>query len=264
MPDIIGYTQSSNRQVSWITPDWPAPFGIKAASTLRAGGCSVRQFVGLNLAKHVSDSVRAVESNRRMLHRALNLPGDPVWLQQVHSTTIVSAETVTGKAIVADGSYTRKAGVVCTIMTADCLPVLLCDQETNSIAAVHAGWRGLLAGILETAVQTLAAKHLIAWLGPGIGPDHYEVGNEVRDQFLSKSTRFTAFFKPSLSGKWYADMPGMAESTLNDIGGIKVYRSPLCTFSNPELFYSYRRDNMTGRMATLIWREEAEQSATQI
>jgi len=258
MSDIAGYTQSSNRQISWITPDWPAPSGIKAVSTLRAGGCSEGQFAGLNLAEHVGDRIRSVERNRRLLRSALGLPDNPAWLQQVHSATMVSAEAA-GKESVADGSYTRNAGVVCAIMTADCLPVLLCDQEASIIAAVHVGWCGLLAGILETAVQTLEAKHLIAWLGPGIGLNHYEVESEVRDQFLSKSTRFAAFFRPSHTGKWFADMPSIAESTLNTIGGVKVYPSSLCTFSNPELFYSYRRDNITGRMATLIWREEAGQ-----
>ncbi|MGZ8249364.1 laccase domain-containing protein, partial [Methylomagnum sp.] len=172
----------------WIEPDWPAPSGVRAASTLRGGGVSAGPYAGLNLGAHVGDDPAHVEANRRRLAAALNLPAEPVWLIQVHGRRTVRAEAPGDR--VADAAYTRESGVVCAVMTADCLPVLLCSRDGEAIAAAHAGWKGLAGGVIESAVDALGGRDTLAWLGPAIGPEAFEVGGEVRAAFLANGAEF--------------------------------------------------------------------------
>lgn len=239
--------------LNWIEPDWPAPAGVRAASTLRAGGLSAAPYAGLNLGAHVGDRPEHVAGNRRRLTEELNLPGEPVWLTQVHGTLTVQADRTV--ATTADASFTREPGVVCVVMTADCLPILLCSRDGAAVAAVHAGWKGLADGVVEAAVEALGGGELLAWLGPAIGPDAFEVGDDVRDAFLRNGAEFGESFRPAAAGKWLADLYRLARLTLNRLGVADIYGGEWCTYSQPDDFFSYRRDRVTGRMASLIWRE---------
>lgn len=236
----------------WIAPDWPAPAAIRAATTLRSGGVSDGAYDSLNLALHVGDRADSVQRNRSIATEMLALPAEPVWLEQVHGNRVVDAAGVES-ALQADASYTYQTGVVCAVMTADCLPLLLCSADGNGIAAVHAGWRGLLSGVIGNAVAALPAD-LLAWLGPAIGPDCFMVGDDVRDAFLGKSPAYACAFKPS-SAKWQADIYRLARIELAALGVNKVFGGAFCTVTEQQRFYSYRRDKETGRMATLIWKE---------
>lgn len=240
--------------IDWIGPNWPAPAGIHAVTTLRCGGVSRGGYAGFNPAAHVGDDPEAVRENRRLLRQALSLPAEPVWLNQVHGVRAVRAE-VAGRGESADASYTDRSGVVCAVLTADCLPVLLLDREGDVMAAVHAGWRGLLAGVIEAVLAKMAVKEVLAWLGPAIGPDHFEVGGEVRAAFLRKSELFAAAFRPREEGKWLADLYAIARLVLADRGVDEIFGGNFCTYADSERFFSYRRDGVTGRMATLIWRD---------
>ncbi len=238
----------------WLTPDWPVPANVHAATTLRTGGVSQGVYGSLNPAMHVGDHVDLVEQNRRAIREMLGLPAEPVWLEQIHSNRAVKA-VITGSPQQADASYTCEQGVVCAVMTADCLPLLVCNRDGTHVAAIHAGWRGLLAGVIGNTVTAMQAQDLLVWLGPAIGPGSFEVGAEVRAAFLEKSAAFSSAFKEQNSGKWLADIYQLARVDLAGLGIDKVYGGNFCTVTEHERFYSYRRDKETGRMATLIWRE---------
>jgi polyphenol oxidase len=243
----------SNKQ-HWLKPDWPAPANIHAATTLRIGGVSLGKYASFNLATHVGDNPEVVKQNRKVLKTLLSLPSEPVWLSQTHSNCAVEA-IVKDSPEQADASYTDQAGVVCAVMTADCLPLLVCADDGSEIAAIHAGWRGLVDGVIDNTIAALPNKKLMVWLGPAIGPEYFEVGSEVRDVYLSRSMEFSHAFKQKSQDKWLADIYQLARINLSMLSIDKVYGGNFCTFSDAERFYSYRRDKDTGRMATLIWRD---------
>lgn len=239
----------------WITPDWPAPSWVRAVTTTRAGGVSEGPYASLNLAAHVEDAPAVVAENRRRLRTVLALPAEPLWLTQVHGRGIVEAGGASPDAE-GDGAVGRAAGQVCAVLTADCLPVLLCDRAGTCVAAVHAGWRGLAAGVVEAAVQAmgLPGSSLIAWLGPAIGPHAFEVGDDVRDAFVSRDPMAAEAFQPH-GGRWHADLYQLARRQLACLDIAAVSGGEWCTHTDAERFYSFRRDGRTGRMATLIWLE---------
>lgn len=240
----------------WIEPDWPAPPGVRALSTTRAGGISRPPFDSFNLAAHVGDDPARVQANRARLRKRLALPREPRWLTQVHGTRVTRAEQ--GDAPVeADGCVTSRAGWVCAVLTADCIPVLLCRRDGSAVGAVHAGWRGLAAGVLQAGVAALECppEDVLAWLGPAIGANAFEVGEDVHKAFIQRSVAASEAFRPGARGHWYADLTQLARQSLMDGGVRKVSGGRWCTYSDAERFYSYRRDGRTGRMASLIWRE---------
>lgn len=237
----------------WIEPDWPAPPNVRAASTLRPGGFSQGVYAGLNLGAHVGDDPAHVATNRRLLWEALNLPAEPLWLSQVHGAVVIDADKPA--SLTGDAAVTRRAGLVCAVMTADCLPILLCDRSGTCVAAVHAGWRGLAGGVVEAAVAALKRPDLMAWLGPAIGPQAFEVGGEVRQAFCDRLGHCSSAFSRTGEDRWLADLYELARIALQRAGVVDLYGGGYCTHSDPERFYSYRRDGRTGRMATLIWRE---------
>lgn len=233
-----------------LKPDWPAPAPVRACVSTRSGGCSAPPWQALNLATHVGDAPDDVAENRRRLREAAELPAEPVWLSQVHGTTLV--EALPGAPVEADASYTRRRGVVCAVLTADCLPVLLCDRAGTTVAAVHAGWRGLLAGILPQTLAALGEADWLAWVGPGISASVYEVGHEVMESFVHADPAARGFFEP-MGGRFRADLPALAEWQLRRSGVHQVTRYPGCTLREPQRFFSHRRDGATGRFASLIW-----------
>lgn len=237
-----------------LVPEWPAPATVRAVSTTRRGGGSLPPYDGFNLAGHVGDDPIRVAGNRRQLAAVLGLSTEPAWLEQVHGIHAVAAETVSAP-VVADAAWTREPSRPCVVMTADCLPVLLCDRAGTVVAAAHAGWRGLAGGVIAATVARLEVPptELLAWLGPAIGPDAFEVGEEVRAAFLALDAGNAACFRPSPVGRWLADLYELARRQLRGLGVSAVYGGEFCTFSEPERFFSYRRENRTGRMASLIW-----------
>ena len=244
----------------FIEPDWPAPAGVLALSTTRQGGCSAAPYHSLNLGHHVADGADAVRANRQRLADALPRGVELSWLSQVHGTTVIDAGRG-GTHPVADAQWSRRSQVACTILTADCLPVLLCSTSGDVVAAAHAGWRGLLAGVLETTVTAMNATpdQLLAWLGPAIGPTAFEVGPEVRQAFLAaahlteQSATAACFIgNPQRPGHWFADLYALARVRLAAVGVTRVFGGSWCTYSDPEHFFSYRRDGQTGRMASVI------------
>ncbi|MDH5301620.1 MAG: peptidoglycan editing factor PgeF [Gammaproteobacteria bacterium] len=237
-----------------MRPNWPAPTGVCALTTTRAGGVSVAPYDRLNLADHVGDDIAHVLENRRLLRDSLRLPAEPVWLQQVHGTVAVPAGPGQVGAV-ADASYTHARGVVCAVMTADCLPVLFCDRDGRSVAAAHAGWRGLVNGVLEQTVSKMdvAPEKLLAWLGPAIGPAAFEVGGEVRQAFVDHQAQAAQAFVVNRPGHFLADLYALARLRLQACGVDAIYGGEYCTFSQPDCFFSYRRQSRTGRMASLIW-----------
>lgn len=239
-----------------IVPDWPAPSPVHAAATTRLGGVSAGAYARLNLGDHVGDDPAAVAANRRRLTEALALPAAPFWLRQVHGTGVVRAGRAESPSVEADGSWTDEAGVVCVVGTADCLPVLFCDANGSRIAAAHAGWRGLAAGVLETTVGALGVppERLLVWLGPAIGATAFEVGPEVRERFLDVDPSAAAAFCRGRDDRWLADLAQLARLRLRRLGVTGIWGGHWCTASDPARFFSYRREGMTGRMATLIWR----------
>ncbi|PSW09567.1 peptidoglycan editing factor PgeF [Photobacterium sanctipauli] len=243
-----------------IFPDWPAPANVRAATTTRVGGVSEAPYQGLNLGAHVGDDLALVNANRGNLQSHLQLANAPQWLNQIHSTVVVDLETPLVEIPDADGSYTQRKGLACTVMTADCLPVILCDRAGTQVAAVHAGWRGLVDGIIEEAIARFSGdkSDILAWMGPAIGPTAFEVGGEVRAQFIAVDAAAQQAFKPVADNpddKWLADLYMLATQRLNRAGVNQVFGGQYCTFSDSEQFYSYRRDGVTGRQATLIWLE---------
>lgn len=239
----------------WITPQWPTPPNVRAASTLRTGGVSSGCHASLNVGLHVGDDPQRVLKNRALLASGLKLPTSPVWLDQQHGCAVVRADNAESRC--ADASFTAAPGIVCAVMTADCLPVLLCDRDGTKVAAIHAGWRGLAGGIIEAALHELGGGDLIAWLGPAIGTDAFEVGDEVRSIFSTRlgAASHAAFKAHTTRNKWHADIYRLARLALQEAGVNAVYGGERCTYSEPEHFFSYRRDGQTGRMATLIWLE---------
>lgn len=241
----------------WLQADWPSPAGIYAGTSWRRGGVSQGPYASLNLALHVGDDANAVVENR---HR-LGLPSEPFWLNQVHGQTVVDAGRISKqdphRVIEADAAYTDRVGVICAVLTADCLPVLLCDRQGTRVAAVHAGWRGLAAGIVERTLDALQlpSEHLLAWLGPAIGPNAYEVGEEVRDAFVRENPEAVTAFRPSRPQHWWMDIYQLARQRLLNRGVSAISGGNHCTWQEAENFYSYRRDGVTGRMASVIWIE---------
>lgn len=247
-------TSSTRVNLSWLQPEWPAPRQVRAASTLRSGGVSEPPFDDFNLAMHVGDATTAVQRNRRRLHAALQLPREPCWLDQVHGSNVVEAgEWVSPPK--ADACIARSPDQVCVVMTADCLPVLFCSRDGDRVAAAHAGWRGLAGGVLDSTVSSLGlpGAELLAWLGPAIGPQAFEVGDEVRIAFMAREAAAERAFVPSVNGRWLADLYQLARLELARLGVHAVYGGGECTFNDAARFYSYRRDGKTGRMASLIW-----------
>jgi YfiH family protein len=249
----------------WIVPQWPAPASVRAFVTTRDGGLSDGPWAaatggGMNLGLGSGDDRETVLANRALL--ASHLPMQPAWLRQVHGTAVVDADSVTTPhGVEADASFTATPGRVCTVLVADCLPVLICDRRGERVAAAHAGWRGLAAGVLEETVRVagFVADETIAWIGPAIGPTRFEVGDDVRDAFLAAGYgdrgAILAAFVPRGPGKWLADLPALARTRLAACGVRDVHASGLCTASDADRFYSYRRDGTTGRMAATIWIE---------
>ncbi len=235
-----------------IIPDWPAPKNVKALQTTRNGGVSIPPYHSFNLGSHVGDVPLAVAHNRQMLSPLL--PSEPVWLNQVHGMVVANA-SMAGCLPEADACIASRAGAVCVVMTADCLPVLLCDERGSVVGAVHAGWRGLCAGILEQAVHSMnvAPQNLMAWLGPAIGPQAFEVGDDVHSAFLAGQPLAAAAFAAKIPGKWLADIYQLARLRLNALGVTQIYGGNWCTFTDSARFFSFRRDGNTGRMGTFIW-----------
>lgn len=264
----------TNTNLVWL--DWPAPKSVKACYTLRHGGYSAEPYGSFNLGDHVADSSVNVANNRRQLQQMIGQQ-TICWLQQVHGTTIV--DTNVGDGIKADACYTQKRNQACNVMTADCLPVFFCNTQGSQVAVAHAGWRGLHAGVLQQTLnkfqqaarsnsQLKPSNNIIAYLGPAISQAAFEVGDDVRDAFLSlphdQLKRGRQYFKagPSLDvdnsksnagHKWMADLYGLAKDMLNNMGVSEVYGGDRCTYSESDEFFSYRRDGITGRMANLIW-----------
>lgn len=238
-----------------ISPDWPAPSRVRAFVTTRHGGVSTGPFADFNLGDHVGDDPAAVTENRRRLREMAGLPEEPFWLQQVHGAEVVHVKPGIGHQQAADGAFATAPGTVCAVLTADCLPVLFTSRQGTVVAAAHAGWRGLAAGILETVVGRTGQDpaDLLAWIGPGIGPDAFEVGPEVRQHFVESQPACEGYFMAGRGDRWLADLPGLARHRLRQAGVTKVYGGDRCTFTERETFFSHRRDGPCGRMATLIW-----------
>jgi purine-nucleoside/S-methyl-5'-thioadenosine phosphorylase / adenosine deaminase len=244
----------------WFEADWPAPPGVRALSTLRGtageAGASQLPYAHFNLGDHVGDDARAVAENRRHLKVAARLPAEPFWLRQVHGTAVMDLDRLDTQGT-ADAAVARGPGKVCAILTADCLPIVLTTESGDRVAAAHAGWRGLAAGVIEATVRVLgtAGGDLLAWLGPAIGPRHFEVGAEVREAFLKADPAAAAAFEPNARGRFMADLPQLARRRLENLGVSRIYGGGECTFAQAERYYSHRREGITGRQATLIWRE---------
>jgi polyphenol oxidase len=238
----------------WIVPVWPAPARVRALITTRNGGGSTGPYASMNLGLRVNDDPAAVGANRRRLRQFL--PAEPKWLNQVHGTSVATAESITDP-VEADASVATSPGSVVAIMVADCLPVLFTDRGGNVVAAAHAGWRGLAAGVIENTVRALATppKDVLAYLGPAIGPSAFEVGDEVRDAFVAVDPAAGRAFQAHQPGKWLADLFLLARQRLAGAGVSGVYGGGQCTFSDPMRFFSHRRDKVSGRMAALIWIE---------
>ena len=240
-------------------PDWAVPANVRALQTTRNGGVSQAPWASFNLGDHVGDEPAAVAANRAALRA--HLPAEPLWLTQVHGTVAVDANQ-RPEIREADAAFARQPGSVCVVMTADCLPVLLCDRQGTVVAAAHAGWRGLLAGVLESTVAAMNVQpgDLLAWLGPAIGPRCFEVGDEVRNAFVAESPAADLAFMPQQPGKWLCDIYLLARQRLQGMGVTAISGGGLCTVSDGERYFSYRRDGVTGRMASLIWLESRAQS----
>jgi polyphenol oxidase len=238
-----------------IFPEWPAPAGVHAACTTRRGGVSVGPWAGLNMGRSGGDDPAAVSENRGRVLAALKAPAEPLWIRQVHGVRVVRMPQDAGEPE-ADAVYSTEPGVVCAVQAADCLPVLLCDGAGTVVAAAHAGWRGLSGGVLERTVAALPVPpaSLMAWLGPAIGPEAFEVGEEVREAFVGADAQAAQAFRAGLApGKHYADLWLLARQRLLRAGVSRISGGGLSTHADPARFYSYRRDGVTGRMAALIW-----------
>jgi hypothetical protein len=236
----------------WIVPDWPAPANVRALITTRSGGVSTGPFASMNLGQRIDDDMQSVRTNRASLRDLL--PAEPKWLLQVHGARVVDADRLQ-LPVEADAAVARNPGSVCTVMVADCLPVLLTDRAGSVVAAAHAGWRGLAAGVLENTVRAMGTTpdELLAYLGPAIGLSAFEVGADVRDAFLTRNADAASAFVAHKPGKWLADLFALARQRLRASRVTQIYGGGLCTYSDPRRFFSHRRDKVTGRMAALIW-----------
>ncbi len=253
--------------VAWLTPNWPAPPGVRALSTLRGGGVSGSPYESLNLGAHVGDDPAAVAENRRRLRIAAEVPAEPAWLAQVHGTGVARLDDTESAAaaqaaaaqVAADAAVTAQAGRVCAILTADCLPLLFAVDSGGTVAAAHAGWRGLAGGVIEATVQAIAAAppSLLVWLGPAIGPKHFEIGAEVRDELLRGDPGAHAAFELNARGRFMADLAALARRRLARLGVERIFGGGECTYEFADKYFSHRRDGKTGRQATLIWLENA-------
>lgn len=237
-----------------IDSNWPRHPRVCAAFTTRSGGQSLAPYDSLNLGHHVDDDPEAVAENRRRLRDALGLRREPVWLDQVHGTRVLRIDSP-GPRESADASWTDQQDLACVILSADCLPVLFADAEGRCVAAAHAGWRGLAAGVLESTLSSMPASPgaVTAWLGPAISPAAFEVGGEVRDAFLAQDQTLAPAFSPGAGGRWFADLYAIARARLSAAGVREVHGGGRCTHSEAQEFFSYRRDGRCGRMATLVW-----------
>ncbi len=241
-----------------IPVDWPAPDNVQAVTTSRIGGVSQPPWDSFNLADHVGDHPAAVQANRELLLEELALPAEPAWLKQVHGTRVVRLDEPPAEPPEADASVADAPGRVCAVLTADCLPVLFCDRAGRHVAAAHAGWRGLASGVLEATVAAMGVdgNEILAWLGPAIGPQAFEVGEEVRTAFVDADADSVTAFVAQGEGRWLADIDQLARRRLARVGVTAVYGGDRCTYSEAGMFYSYRRDGVTGRMASLVWLTE--------
>jgi len=238
-----------------LNANWQAPPGVHAACTLRTGGVSAAAYASLNLGLHVGDDPAAVAENRRRVAAALRLPGEPLWLQQVHGMHVTDADVETPRGP-ADAAVTRHENRVLAILVADCMPVLLASDDGSVLGAAHAGWRGLAAGVLEATVAAMgvAPGRIHAWLGPAIGPAHFEVGDEVRAAFQVHAAESAAGFVANARGRWQCDLTLLARQRLAALGVVRVWSAELCSYAQEAQCFSYRRDGRTGRMAALLWR----------
>ena len=244
-----------NTPVEWIAADWPAPAGVVAGCSVRDGGVSQGNYSSLNLAAHVADDGAAVVENRRRFSAHCELPSEPRWLSQVHGTT-VAVEPLAGSPTRADAAFTRESAVVCAVLTADCLPVLIASTDGSELAIAHAGWRGLHAGVLETALSkfSVPVAALLVWLGPAISQAAFQVGGEVRDAFLADDVAAADCFVANQHGGWQADLYALARHRLARVGIKQVFGGNFCTYADSGRFFSYRRDGECGRMASFIYR----------
>ncbi|MEJ0085346.1 MAG: peptidoglycan editing factor PgeF [Pseudomonadota bacterium] len=240
--------------------DWRLPHGVAAAFTTRCGGVSEAPWDSFNVAAHVGDAPESVARNRARLRTQLALTAEPLWLSQVHGVVVsdLDATGESGAPVTADAAVARAGGRVCVVMVADCLPVLFASRDGAVVAAAHAGWRGLAAGVLERTVAAMGVPggRLTAWLGPAISKLHFEVGEEVRTAFVAADAGAAAFFAANERGRWQADLAGLARRRLAALGIDDVAGGEWCTYADPRRFYSHRRDGRGGRMAALIWRDE--------
>jgi hypothetical protein len=245
----------NNQELQWLKPNWPAPAHVRAYSTSRQGGFSEQAFNSLNLGDHVGDEVNNVAKNRAALKSKLNLPNEPHWLKQVHGNKVIQIHHGSSGIDEADGCFTKQASNICVVLTADCLPILISDKAGTTVAAIHAGWRGLASGIIDVALCTLGLPYdsLLVWLGPAIGPTQFEVGDDVKAIFANKAYNTDPAFKPKTANKWLLDIYQIARYNLSHYGVEHIYGGGECTFTQSEKYFSYRRDGITGRMASLIW-----------
>lgn len=239
----------------FILPNWPTPKNVKALTTTRENGVSAAPYDSFNLAVHVGDDPKNVRTNREKLINTLNLTSEPVWLNQTHSKKVIELNENCLKD--ADGSYVNVKNIpspICAVLTADCLPILICNKQGTEIAALHAGWRGLFNGIIESGLSKFKSSpdDLFVWFGPAIGPNVFEVGEEVREQFVTLDRTLAPAFKPKKE-KYLMNIYLIAKKKLNALGVNNIYGGDLCTYSDEKRFFSYRRNNPTGRMASLIW-----------
>ncbi len=237
-----------------IYPDWPAPANIVALTTTRQGGISEAPYANFNLAAHTGDNAEHVAHNRHLLREIFTLPNEPAWLQQTHSTIAVKIDPHF-QSCEADASYSDEAGQICVVMTADCLPILICNNAGTEVAAIHAGWKGLANGVIETTVNQLQSDpaDLLVWLGPAIGPTAFQVGKDVYDLFIQPDSEALAAFNAQAQEKWLANIYQLARLRLKKLGIQAIYGGDYCTYTDEERFFSYRRDGDTGRMASLIY-----------
>lgn len=244
-----------SKNVKLIQPNWPAPTNISAGTTTRLGGVSKAPYDSLNLGSNTGDDIDAIRQNREHFQQVLSLPNEPYWLNQVHGNTAISIDA-NYQATNADASYTNQPGVICTVLTADCLPILVCNQAGTEIAAIHAGWRSLASGIIENTIAKFAAppEQLLTWLGPCISAQVYEIGEEVYTSFVETNPETKKAFIPTREHHWLANLPLLAEQRLHALGIEQIYHSNLCTLQDETQFFSYRRDCETGRMASFIYR----------
>ena len=237
-----------------IIPDWPAPHWVKAYTTSRIGGFSHAPYNSLNIAIHVGDDLDDVSNNRQLLQKSLHLKKPIIWLNQIHGNNIISADYPIN-SLEADAIYSRTEKTVCAVQTADCLPLLICCSSSYCVAAIHAGWKGLSAGIIETTIDTLALppNDTLVWLGPAIGPKAFIVGEEVLQTFIDNDPIAISAFQPLGNKQWQASLYKLAQQRLQKLGITTLYGGNYCTFSDKRRFFSYRRDQITGRMLSLIW-----------